>query len=104
MIKTFQHYNRGVPCYEVSVINIETGDYNSFNYNILANGEILKFGGYESNSFDMGYSEPKQFLNRMKELQFETVENDFLDSYTLYNSTKYTLEQRQEFMNEQRRL
>jgi hypothetical protein len=98
MIKTFRKRNNSTPCYEVVKVDLTTGEVKQFNYNIV-DGHLLSFSEYNTSTAKMGYAQSKECLMRLKELNFEAIDNNFLDHYPIYDPSKYTKEQIQTFIN-----
>ncbi|PLR99609.1 hypothetical protein [Bacillus sp. T33-2] len=88
MIHSFRQHNRNVPCYHVTSVNTETGEFKSFNYDIInysGKQYLLKFSEYETCTFEMGYKKPNDFIKRAKELNYKKFDITELDQYPVWN-------------------
>jgi hypothetical protein len=91
--------NKELNCGEVIEVNITTGEYRSFYYNIIEDRELFVFGEYKSNVFQMGWKNANEFIrNKMK--HYEELKKGF-EYYNLprYDYRKYTFQERYELLN-----
>jgi hypothetical protein len=99
LIRTFRKINKELNCGEVIEVNITTGEYRSFYYNIIEDRELFVFGEYKSNVFQMGWKNANEFIrNKMK--HYEELKKGF-EYYNLprYDYRKYTFQERCELLN-----
>lgn len=88
MIKYFRYYNANINIYEVVTVNLETGYFSKFFYSIHNHNNseyLLKWGIYETNTSAMGYTNPKDYLKRAKELRYTEFNITELDQIALWN-------------------
>ena len=60
--------------YEVVVIDLENGNFEQFNYSVIQHKKMkytLTLTPYKTNTFKMGYEQPKEWLKRAKELLYQ---------------------------------
>ena len=95
MIKSFRWLNKSVPCYQVTTVNLHTGEFNQFCYNIHEYNDqkyLLKFSEYETTTNEMGYSEPKKYIKRAKELGYEPFNLKEIESIPHWNPKEHITE------------
>jgi hypothetical protein len=99
MVRAFKRIKEDLNCGEVIEVNVITGDYKSFYYNIVNDDQLFIFGEHKDNVFKMGWKSVNQFIkNRMK--GYRELKNGF-EYYNLprYDYTKYTFQERCELLN-----
>jgi|GEM_PF-6996897 len=98
MIRTFKRINQNLNCGEVIEVNVITGGYKSFYYNIVNDDQLFIFGEHKNNIFKMGWKNANEFVkNKMK--HYEELKKGF-EYYNLprYEYRKYTFQERCELL------
>ena len=75
--------------YELVIIDLENGEFEQINYSIIEHRGIkykLTLTPYRTNTEAMGYKQPKDYLKRSKELNYEEFSLLNLEQYPEWNA------------------